>query len=164
MFNCTIAILKVHPFLEHLIAILQATQNAHDVLDAISPCMLTDAQLSYGDQTALTIHPSALFATTDKNSTAALDPTAYSPTLSIHHWSGTLWIFSKLPSALEHLRSVFYHARHELTKGAQMDMAAAQAAADPEAVKRLPTLPETILLSLSHLGTQPSISAQALQH
>ncbi|MBB6466697.1 hypothetical protein HNQ96_002562 [Aminobacter lissarensis] len=169
LFNGTMASPKAHPFWAHLIAGLPAMRNARDVLDATGPCMLTGAQLSYADQGALTIHPSALFAPTDRNGTAAIDPTASSPTLSIHHWSGTWWIRSKPPSVLEHLRSAFYRIRHELTKGAQMDMAAAQAAVDPAVVKRLPPSGKNLAILIplrdaaDHIG--PSLAALArLEH
>ncbi|WP_395447043.1 glycosyltransferase [Aminobacter sp. UC22_36] len=135
LFNGTMASPKGHPFWQHLLAYLPVVKDAQDVLDATGPCLLTAAQLSFSDQAAFAIHPNSLFSPTDRHGASA---EATSSTLSIHHWAGTWWIKPKPPSLLARLRRSYYQLRHELTKGAQLDVAAAQAAVDTTVINRPP--------------------------
>ncbi|WP_432283650.1 glycosyltransferase [Aminobacter sp. BA135] len=136
LFNGTMASPKGHPFWPHLLAYLPLVKDARDVLDATGPCLLTAAQLSFPDQSAFAIHPNELFSPAGSSGNSA--DAATTATLSIHHWAGTWWIKPKPPSLLARLRQSYYQARHALTKGEQLDLAAAQAAVDPAALNRLP--------------------------
>ncbi len=134
LFNGTMASPAGHPFWRHLLTYLPLVKDAKDVLDATGPCLLTASQLSYADQAAFAIHPSSLFAPADREGGTPGPPDP--STLSVHHWAGTWWIRPKPASALAHLRRLYYQARHELTKGEQLDVAAAQSAVDQAAITR----------------------------
>ncbi|WP_378952274.1 glycosyltransferase [Mesorhizobium sp. ANAO-SY3R2] len=138
LFNGTMASPPGHPFWQHLIARLPLTRDTRDVLDSTGPFLLTAAQLSFPDQTAFSIHPNPLFSPIDLDGRVAPPEGTHGPTLSIHHWAGTWWSPVKPRPLLSRLRREFYRARHELTKGKQMDVAAAQASVDRAVIDRPP--------------------------
>lgn len=135
LFNGTIASPKGHVFWDHVLARLPVTGASNDVLDATGPCFLTGAQLSFPDQEALAIHPSTLFSPLDKDGEATEVP-AGAGALSHHHWSGTWYSLMRPPTAWQRLRGHLYRLRHELTKGALLNPAEAQAAVDRSAIER----------------------------
>ncbi|MBN9275813.1 MAG: glycosyl transferase, partial [Mesorhizobium sp.] len=91
LFNGTMASPPHHPFWPHLMSLLPNLARAKEVLDATGPCVLTSAQVSYGDQNAFAIHSSSLFAPIDSSGRTPAPAQGDSPTLSIHRWAGT-WL------------------------------------------------------------------------
>ncbi|MEO5760160.1 MAG: glycosyltransferase [Mesorhizobium sp.] len=128
LFNGTIASPPRHPFWLHLISLLPGLVHAKQAIDATGPCVLTSAQLGYGDQSAFAIHPPALFTPID--SAGSRDDEAGSPTLSIHHWAGTWWTPEPAAQWRTRLRSSVYRSWHHLTRGEHLDEAAAKASVD----------------------------------
>ena len=123
LFNGTIASPAGHPFWLHLLSFLPGLAHAKEAIDATGPCVMTSAQLSYGDQSAFAIHPSALFAPVDSAGRRGDDGT---PTLSIHHWAGTWWTRTPAPGWRDNIRTHAYRSWHHLTRGAHLSEAAAR--------------------------------------
>ena len=65
LFNGTMASPAGHPFWVEVLSMLPGLVDAKSPLDAAGPCLLTSAQLAYGDQTAFDIYPAALFTPAD---------------------------------------------------------------------------------------------------
>jgi hypothetical protein len=133
IFNGTMASPKGHPFWPHLMSYLPDLASAKEVLDATGPCVLTSAQASFGDQSSLVIHPSALFAPLDRDLRAPAGGDE-GPRLSVHYWAGTWWSPGRKPRLKDHLRLAFYRARYLATRGKQMDAQAACRSIDPAVV------------------------------
>ncbi|MBN9549953.1 MAG: glycosyl transferase [Alphaproteobacteria bacterium] len=123
LFNGTIASPPGHPFWLHLLSFLPGLAKAKEAIDATGPCVMTSAQLSYDDQSAFAIHPSALFAPVDSAGRRAGGEAA---TLSVHHWAGTWWTSGPPPGWRDKIRTHLYRALYRLTRGPHLDEAAAR--------------------------------------
>ncbi|RWL96356.1 MAG: glycosyl transferase [Mesorhizobium sp.] len=123
LFNGTIASPAGHPFWLHLLSFLPGLARAKETIDATGPCVMTSAQLSYADQSAFAIHPSALFAPVDSAGRSSDDGAA---TLSIHHWAGTWWTRAPAPGWRDKIRTHAYRSWHHLTRGAHLSEEAAR--------------------------------------
>ncbi len=132
LFNGTMASPKGHPFWPHLMSYLPDLAGAKEVLDATGPCVLTSAQASFADQSALVIHPNALFAPIDRDHR---DSTAgEGPRLSVHYWAGTWWSAGRKPGLKDAIRLAFYRARYLATRGRGLDPQTACRSIDPAVV------------------------------
>lgn len=131
LFNGTMASPPRHPFWLEVLSLLPGLAHAKEALDATGPCVLTSAQLGYGDQSAFAIHPAALFTPVD--SSGRKDGSG-APTLSIHHWAGTWWSKRPEPRWRDRFRDHFYRTWYHLTRGAHLDEAATKASVSPAAL------------------------------
>ncbi len=131
LFNGTMASPAGHPFWIEVLSMLPGLAHAKDTLDATGPCLLTSAQLAYGDQTAFSIHPASLFTPADSFGQSGGGGT---PTLSIHHWAGTWWTPEPPPGLWSRLRTLAYRSRYHLTRGPYLDEAAARSSVSREAL------------------------------
>ncbi|WP_457939469.1 glycosyltransferase [Mesorhizobium sp. 10J20-29] len=139
LFNGTMASPAGHPFWLHLASYLPGLAGSKDVLDATGPCVLTSAQISYLDQSALAIHPPALFAPLDNKGLNASGSTDVGgESLSVHHWAGTWLESASHPRLLNKLKRLFYRATYLATRGAQLSLEEARAGVDPEVLGRVP--------------------------
>ncbi len=139
LFNGTMASPPGHPFWPHLMSYLPGLAGSKDVLDATGPCVLTSAQISFPDQSALAIHPPALFAPLDnKGLTETGTTTPGAETLSIHHWAGTWLNGEPRPGLWKKLRRQFYRARYRATRGEQMSLEEARADIDASVLEAPP--------------------------
>src|SRR5690606_17895626 len=103
------------------------------------PCVLTSAQVSFPDQSALAIHPPALFAPLDNmGKTQGGSRTPGEDTLSIHHWAGTWLQNAPRPSLGNRLRREFYRAKYLATRGPQLSLEEARSTVDPKVLDRPP--------------------------
>ena len=139
LFNGTMASPPGHPFWPHLMSYLPGLARSKEVLDATGPCVLTSAQVSFPDQSALAIHPPELFAPLDNEGrTADGGRTPGNETLSVHHWAGTWLQRSKRPTLWNELRREFYIAKYRATRGEQLSLDEARAGIDPEVLELAP--------------------------
>lgn len=133
LFNGTMASPPGHPFWPHLMSYLPGLAASRDVLDATGPCVLTSAQISFPDQSALAIHPPALFAPLDdKGRTESGSTTPGTESLSVHHWAGTWLQKATPPGLLNRLRRAFYRAKYLATRGPQLSLEEARSTLDPK--------------------------------
>lgn len=144
VFNGTMASPPGHPFWLHLLSYLPGLAHAKEAIDATGPCVLTSAQLSFDDQAAFAIHPSALFAPID--SSGRRDPDG-AQTLSGHHWAGTWWKRASATRLRDRARTVALRSWHHLTRGAYLDEATARRGVSKAAlVAPAPTGPNVAIL------------------
>jgi hypothetical protein len=138
LFNGTMASPPRHPFWQHVLSLLPGLVHAKDTLDATGPCVLTSAQLGYGDQTAFAIHASTLFAPVDSSGRTEVQSGSATLTLSIHHWAGTWWKARPARRWWDKVRDHAYRFRYRLTRGAHLDEAAAKASVGQAALAAPP--------------------------
>lgn len=129
IFNGTLASPKGHPFWPHLMSYLPDLAAAKEVLDATGPCVLTSAQLSFADQSALSIHPNSLFAPINRDHRGEVE--GEGPRLSVHYWAGTWLSPARKPRLKDDARRLLYKARYLVTRGRRMDAEAARRSIDP---------------------------------
>lgn len=139
LFNGVMASPPGHPFWLHLLDDLPRLAENKSVLDACGPCLLTSAQLSFPDPSALVVHPPSLFCPTDRNGASdGSEGGQPGPTYTVHHWAGTWYtIGGKLPPRRK-LRRRFYKVRHGLTRGRILSIKRAKATVDPACLELPP--------------------------
>ncbi|GLS39120.1 hypothetical protein GCM10010869_47170 [Mesorhizobium tianshanense] len=138
LFNGTMASPPRHPFWLEVLSLLPGLVHAKEALDATGPCVLTSAQLGYGDQAAFAIHASTLFAPMDSAGRTDMPVGNGAQTLSIHHWAGTWWTPRPAARWRDTIRSHAYRFWHHLTRGAHLDEAAAKASVSQAALSAAP--------------------------
>ncbi|MBN9255510.1 MULTISPECIES: glycosyltransferase [unclassified Mesorhizobium] len=138
LFNGTMASPPHHPFWPHLMSLLPNLARAKEVLDATGPCVLTSAQVSYGDQNAFAIHSSSLFAPIDSSGRTPAPAQGDSPTLSIHRWAGT-WLGTRPANRFrDRLRTQAFRLWYLATRGQRLDEAQTRAGVDRAAIEAAP--------------------------
>lgn len=137
IFNGVMASPAGHPFWLHLIRLMRTMEHAIDVLDSTGPCLLTSAALAYPEQESLRIEPAVFFNPVDTYGNSDFgenDPNCY----AIHHWAGTWWrpqTETRLERKWSRLKRRFYRARVRLTRGKQLNQAAARASVSRETLQ-----------------------------
>ena len=145
VFNGIMASPARHPFWLHVLELMRRNFCARNVIDATGPCLLTAAQLSFPDRSAIRLAPSPLFNGRDRHGNEP-DSADGAERIARHHWAGT-WL--KKPSkhpVLNTLKKEFRRLRYLLTRGDRLDPVRTRAAVDQKAVKAAPSTGENIAI------------------
>ena len=169
LFNGTMASPPRHPFWLHLLSYLPGLAQAKETIDATGPTVMTSAQLSFPDQSALAIHPYNFFTPLDRDGEPGGTARTEGETLSVHHWAGTWWTPQPKESLWNAFRRQIYRGRYLLTRGEQLDLSEARKNVDPTVLdKPAPAGPNIAVLvpvrdAVEHIG--PFLAAiQALDY
>jgi len=132
IFNGTMASPKGHPFWQHVIKTLKASEHAKEVLESTGPLMLTGAVFTYEAPEELALHSCHLFNIDTKDGPASKD-TPFGPlaplVASTHHWEGT-WLARRSFDPFKPLRHLFYYGIYKISRGEYLSESDARALVD----------------------------------
>jgi hypothetical protein len=143
LFNGLMASPAGHPFWRFLLGRLVECRFAPGVLDATGPFVLTGSCADYpGRETGIAVYPASLFCPLDDQLKPIPD---YAPnplgSLAKHYWAGTWYGHGRprrVQRRLNDARTIYFKARHRLTRGEVGDAAEMRTAVAAPVLKRPP--------------------------